>query len=153
MGVASIMTALAIGGGILKGGAGLSAGRAEGRASDFNALVADQQARQERQSAAAEARDYRRGENRKLASSTAARGAGGVTGAGSPLLVEESTIREIALGSARLKYAGDVRSKRLQDEAELYRMRGKSARRAGYLNAGSSLLSGASSWAANYGWR
>ena len=151
MGISALFTALSVAGGGLGAFGALQEGRATSRAAEFNARIADQQARQERQSAAAEARDYRRGENRKLASSTAARGASGVTGAGSPLLVDEATVREIALGSSRLKYAGDVRAKRLEDEAELYRMRGKSARRAGYLNAGSSILSSGTSWAKQYG--
>lgn len=151
MGVSALLTALTIGGGVIKGIGAIQQGNAEGQAADFNALASQQQAAQERDSAAAESRDYRRQEGRRLASTTAARGAGGTTGAGSPLLVDEATVREIALGSARIKYAGDVKSTRLEQEAELYKMRGKSARTAGYLSAGSSILSGASSWAGSYG--
>lgn len=150
MGIEALLGALAVGGGALKAIGSIQEGNAAGNAADFNARASEQQAAQERDAAAAEGRDYRRQEGRRRASSLAARGASGTTGAGSPLLVDEATVREIALGASRIKYGGDVKATRLQQEAELYRMRGRSSRTAGYLNAGTSLLSGASSWAGQY---
>ena len=124
----------------------IAAGKATKKAADYNAKVAEQQAAQERDAAQAEASDYRRGERRGQAAGRAARLASGVTFAGSPLLVDEATSREIALGSARLGYGGSVRANRLENEAELERMGGQAAQTASYFQAGSSLLSGASSF-------
>ncbi len=139
-------TALAAGTGLKVAGA-LQEGRAEGQAADFNARVARQQARGERDNAAAEASDYRRGEMRKLSASRTARLATGVTMAGSPLLVDEATVREVALGSSRIAHGGTVRGMRLDQDAMLSKMQGKAARTASYYKAGTSLLNGATSWA------
>lgn len=116
---------------------------AQKQAADYNAKVLQQQAVQRQEAANAQASDYRRSEHRKLATSQAARGATGVVAtAGSPLLVDEATVREIALGSARYGYEGQVEKIRLQNEAELEKMKGKNAMTAGYIGAGTSLLAG-----------
>jgi hypothetical protein len=124
----------------------ISAGKAAQDAAEYNAKVAEQQAAQERDAAQAEASDYRRSERRGQASSRVARLASGVTMAGSPLLVDEAMAREIALGSARTGYAGSVNANRYENEAELERMSGDAAASASYFRAGTSLLSGASSF-------
>lgn len=145
MGVEAILGALAVGGSVLKGVGAIQQGNAASQASEFNATVAEQQARAERDASAAEARDYNRGERRKLASSTAALGGTGVvSSAGSPLLVTESTIREIALGVGRIRQGGEAKATRLEQDAELSRMNARSS--PGYLSAGSSILSSAGSW-------
>lgn len=140
-GLEGLFTALSFAGGALGAVGQIAAGQAEARAAKYNAKVQEQQARQEREAAAVEAEDFRREERRKQAAAGAARAATGVTGAGSPLLVDEATVREIALGASRYRYRGAVRSNRLMQEAELSRMRGKAASTAGYIGAGSSLLS------------
>jgi hypothetical protein len=124
----------------------ISAGKAAQDAAEYNAKVAEQQAAQERDAAQAEASDYRRSERRGQASSRVARLASGVTMAGSPLLVDEAMAREIALGSARIGYGGSVNANRYENEAELERMSGDAAATASYFRAGTSLLSGASSF-------
>lgn len=120
----------------------IAQGQAEARAAEYNAELMEQQARQAREAASAEAQDFKRLEHRKLAASTAARGAMGVAQAGSPLMVDDAVVREIALGASRLTYAGQVKSTRFQNEAELERIRGKNAKIASYFGAGTSLLSG-----------
>jgi hypothetical protein len=151
-------TALSAVGAIAQGAAAERAAEAEARAAEFNARIAEQQAAREREAAAVEAEDFRRREGAKRATARAARGASGVTMAGSPLLVDEATVREIALGSSRLINQGAVRGTRLEQDAELSRMsgrtarqRGKNARTAGFINAGTTLLSGASDFATSRG--
>jgi hypothetical protein len=72
----------------------------------------------------------------------AAQAGTGVTQEGSPLLVDEATVREIALASARKLHGGSVRASRLEDDASLQGMKADYAETAGYLNAGKSLMSG-----------
>lgn len=120
----------------------IAQGNAAAASAKYNAAAQEQQARAEKDAASAEAQDYRRQNNAQVAAARAARMASGVTMAGSPLMVEEATVREIALGSARLVNRGAQRATRLRNEAELSRMNAKASRTAGYLNAGSSLLSG-----------
>lgn len=142
--------ALSAVGTVLSAAGSIAAGQAQAEAAEFNAEVAEQQAAAERDAAASEAKDFRRREMRQVSAARAARLATGVTLAGSPLLVDSSTVREIALGSSRLRHAGEMRGNRLDNEAQLERARAKSAVTASYLQAGSSLLGGFSSWGSNY---
>ena len=118
-------------------------GNAAKAAAERNAENLELQAKSEREAAAAEASDYRRMERRKLSYAQAMRASQGVAlGAGSPLLVTEDTVRNIALGAGRLGHAGVVKGVRLSNEAEMERYRGKMEQQAGYFGAGASLLSG-----------
>lgn len=150
MTIAALTTALAVGGKVIGAVGAVQQGNANAAAADFNARIAAQQADAERDAAAAEARDYRRSESGKRAASRTARLASGVTMSGSSLLVDEAMVREAALGSARIVHGGAVRGHRLDQESALYRMNARNARTAGYLKAGSSLLSAGSSWAGSY---
>lgn len=141
MGIETVMMALAIGGSVVGAAGDLQQGAAADKAAQFNADVAEQRARSEREAAAIEAQDFKREEMRKLAASRTARATTGVTSAGSPLMVEESVVREIALGASRLRFGGEVRGTRLDQDAELSRMQGRSAKTASYFKAGSSILS------------
>lgn len=120
-------------------------GKAAQKAAEFQARVQEQQANAERQAAAAEAEDFRRRFSRRRAGNVARLGGSGVDIAGSPLLVFEDFEREAALQSSRLLNIGDVRATRLEQQADLTRAGGRSARRAGTLRAGQSLLSGGAS--------
>jgi hypothetical protein len=65
-----------------------------------------------------------------------------VSPTGSPLLVDESFVKDIALGSARILQGGEVRGTRLTQQGELARFQGKNAKAASRIRAGQSLLSG-----------
>lgn len=140
------LQAISLGAGLVGSLVQASGQRAEARAAEqsakFDAAAKEQQAVSERDAAAVEASDFRRRQGRILAERRAAAGASGITSAGSPLLVEEATLREIALGSARAGHQGFVRGSRLEDAAALDRQRGGNARKAGRIDAGSTLLSG-----------
>jgi hypothetical protein len=118
----------------------LQKGQSAKEAADYNAAVSRQRAATERDAAAAEMSDFFRKESRSRASGIAARGGSGVTMEGSPLMVDEATVREIALGASRIRHGGEVRGTRLEQEANLDEMRGKHAKDASYLAAGKSML-------------
>ena len=140
------MTALALVFGALgtavRAAGSIAQGQAAKRAADYNAAVDKQQATQAREASNAEASDYKRQQGRDFASSIAASGASGVATTGSPLMVDEATVREIALGASRLSYKGAVDSNRFLNQAQLDKMSGKASQTAGYIGAGTSLLNG-----------
>ena len=119
-------------------------GKAAEAAGKFNAEVARQQAEQERLIAERDARRFRQEQSRLLARSRALRAGQGVTGEGTPLLVDEATAGEIELGALTIRHGGLVRATRLEQQAQLDKFRGRSARQAGFIRAGSTLLTGAS---------
>lgn len=120
----------------------ITAGQAQANTASFNAQIAQQQAEREKQIAEREAEDFRRRESRVLAAARARRGRSGTTIEGSPLLVDEATAAEIELGAQNTLVWGGTRALRLQQQATLDRSRGRSAMRSGFLNAGSTLLTG-----------
>lgn len=118
----------------------IAEGKAQQQAANFNAKALKQQAASERDIARVEAGDYRRAEMRKMSSARTARLATGVTMAGSPLLVDEAAIREVSLGVQRTRFGGAIKANRLEQEAQLEKMKGKAAVKASYFKAGTSIL-------------
>lgn len=156
LGSAVVGGGLQIAGGAVGAQAALNKGEAEqfayqakAQAAQYNAEVASQRAASERESAVAMTSDYLRKGSAAFSSGVAARGATGVTEAGSPLMVDEATMREIALGASRTLDTGVRRARALEDEAALYTaearnapIAGQYARQGSYLAADASLLSG-----------
>ena len=138
-----VETVLAIAGAGLAAGGSLFKGQATKQAADYNAAVDNQRSAEEIDQANASTQDYVRKGSDTETSAVASQGATGVTGSGSPLMVDEDTVRQVALGAARTLQGGELRAGRLQDDATLQRMKGDNAVTASYLDAGSSLLTGA----------
>lgn len=116
---------------------------AQAQAAEFQAKTLEQRARSEREAAAAEAQDFRRQGSRARAASIARTGGSGVEAdTGSPLLVDEAFVKDVALGSSRIRHGGEVRGTRLDQQAGLSRSQAGFARQAGGIQAGTSLLSG-----------
>lgn len=150
-----VMAMMAVTGGVMAAGGQLAKGQgeklsfdAQANAADYNARVDDMRAASERDIAKAEAGDFQRKGDRQLGTMLALQGATGVTSQGSPLMVDSSVVREIALGVARKIHGGEMRAQRFEDDANLQRATAINARKAGviaedasYLNAASSLLS------------
>lgn len=129
--------------GILGAVGAIREGKAADRAAKFQAEVLDQQAASERNVAGAEAEGFRRRGSRARASSIARGGASGIdTQKGSPLLVDEAFVKDIALGSARVLQGGEVRGTRLEQQGVLSRFQGKNAKSASLFRAGQSILTG-----------
>ena len=124
-------------------------GSATNDAAQYNASVDETRAQEEKDQAAASTQDYIRKGSDTEASNVAMQGATGVTGEGSPLMVDENTVRQVALGAARTLQGGQLRAARLKDDAQLQRMGGANAVTASYFDAGSSLLTGIGKFGGN----
>ena len=98
------------------------------------------------------AQDEEKRHRRIIAAQRAMYGRAGVTQEGAPLLVEIESIAESEEQLRRIREGGAIEASRLLDEA---RWRGQLARRhetAGYLGAGSALVSGIHSIGRAAGW-
>ena len=119
--------------------------KATAAASNFNAQQNENAAKAEREAGAAEAADRRRKLMGERATSIAARGASGVALAGTPLMVDENVLGEIELDVARVGQRAEAKAVQYENQATLDRATARSAKRAGPLSAGASLLGGIAS--------
>lgn len=126
-------------------------GRSQNEWSQYNAAIAERDAKASRQSAEYEAGRKRKETERLLGRQRALYSKAGVTFEGSPLLLMEETAAEGEIDALMIQREGKLRASRYQSEAELSRMKGSAAQRAGYWGAGSTLLTGGSSAASVYG--
>lgn len=140
MGLETLALVAAVGGGVMGAAGSIQKGQAAKQSADYNAAVDAQRAAEERDAAGAATQDYIRKGSDTMESGRALRGVTGVTNEGSPLLVDEDTVRQVALGAARTLHGGELRANRLEDDAKLQKMKGDNAVTASYLDAGSSLL-------------
>jgi len=124
----------------------INQGRSQDAYAKYNAAMSEQQARYERDLAAGRESDYRRDQSALLARQRALAAASGGEFSGSSLLLAEDIASEGELNALRIRAGGDMTARRLEQEAGLMRMQGASAKQAGYMRAGASLLSGASNW-------
>ncbi|MBT9138744.1 MAG: hypothetical protein DDT31_01319 [Syntrophomonadaceae bacterium] len=135
----------------------ISAGRAQARMAAYNARIANQNAElaiaqmdiAKKQKEIMAAR-HRRGVEKTLGAQRAAWSKAGVDMAGTPLLVAAETEFEADLDAMAIRYAATVEQGQLlaqaagqRQEATLQRMAGRAAKTAGYIGAGTSLLTGA----------
>jgi hypothetical protein len=132
-------------------------GQAASSQANYQSTIMKQQADREREVAAAQEEDYRRGQRRLMSERRAASGATGVEfSTGSPLLATEDFARESELNALRIRNGGQVSAGRLESQAGLYRTAGRNARTGSYFRAGASLLSGAgyaaNAWGKANGW-
>lgn len=124
--------------------AAIQEGQAAAAQGKFQAGILRQRADRDRQVAAANEEDFRRKQSRLIGKRRAALGASGVEqGTGSPLLVAEDFAGEVELGALRIRSTGETSATRLEQQADLERFRGRSARRAGFIRGGALLFSGA----------
>lgn len=121
--------------------------RAQAAWHDYNAKIALREAEAERRASAFEAKQQKRKGKQLLARQRALRGAAGITMEGSPLLVAEDTAAQLALENAMIRMTGTRRVSRWKSQsildvsmARTARTRAESARQAGILGAGASLL-------------
>ena len=124
--------------------------QAEAAAAEYNAQVAEQQAAREVEVAETQAFDFRRsGEETRAATRARLAASGVAVDQDTSLLIEAEQAGEIERGVQRILQGGDINAIRQQQEAELNRLAGRSARSAakstltaGALGAGGTLLSG-----------
>ena len=113
------------------------------QAAQYNADVAEQGAQAAQQKAAYDETQHRIRVRKILSTERALYGESGVDMVGSPLLVQENTVKQGELDSLAIRYGGDVEAARQRSQANLYRMQGNNAQVSSYFGAGSSLLTGA----------
>ena len=134
------LTAVSVGSGVAGAAGQRYAGEASANAAEYNAAVDLQRAQREREASGLEASQFVKQQRRQLATARTGRLASGVTMSGSPLLVDEDTINEIAFNEALIRSGGETRATRLEQSAALSKSRAQSERTASYYRAGASLL-------------
>jgi hypothetical protein len=128
--------------------------RAGNQQADYNAAVAEEDAKAAKAKAEYDEKAHRENVRKILATQRALYGKSGLSMEGSPLLVMEDTEKQGELDALAIRYGGDVASARSRSEANLARMTGRNnayAAKGGYIQAGSTLLSGAASAYGQYG--
>jgi hypothetical protein len=129
-GAFSLGTTLAtVGTGLSVAGA-LRSGQANSQAADYNAAMA------QREASSKEVRIRQEGE-RSIGRLRASISKSGATFEGTPLMALAESAANNEIDALNVRQGGEM-------ESSLYRMRGQSARRTGYVQAGTSLLSGMS---------
>ena len=122
-----------------------SAGVAEKSRAGVESRAKEIQAENERAVSADQERDYRKEQSSELAKRRAAMGASGTEMTGTPLLAFGDYAAETELQAQRIRESGNIRASRLEQEADLNRLAGKSAMQRGTFRAGAALLTGAAS--------
>ncbi|WP_043588415.1 hypothetical protein [Geminisphaera colitermitum] len=140
-------------------GAGVSAyssiqqGKATERLNNYNAALAQQEASVKERDSRIAANAQREQNAALLARQRALYAKSGVVGTtGTPLLVQSETAATLERSALDIERTGNIEAGRYRQQAVLDRMAGKSARRAGTLNAGATILGGVGS-AASFGAR
>lgn len=139
-------------GAIQQGNAQKAAADRQAQIDERNKILADQDRIRDVQTAQIAAEDKRRENRRQYAALRAAYGSSGIEMAGSPLDVLTDVSTEMALDERRIEDEGLVKNREgalrmlgLQESADSSRAAGRNAKRAGYISAGSTLLSSAGS--------
>jgi len=126
-------------------------GKEQQKWAEYNAAVAERDAQAAKQNAEYEAGIKRKATEKLLGRQRALYGKAGVTLEGSPLLLMSETATEGEMDALMIERGGTLQAQRYQTEATLSRMKGASAKKAGYYGAGSTLLTGGSQTAYQYG--
>jgi hypothetical protein len=137
-----VQIALMIASAVISAYAAAQQGQARKQAMDYQAAVARQRAKREREVALANEGALRK-KNQGLMEARRARILGVETGSGSPLASEENFAKDIELAALRTRAGGFAIATRLEQSAELSAFQGRSAQSAGYFRGGALLVGGA----------
>jgi len=137
--------------GALAGAVGSIASGIQGqKVAEYNAKVADNNAVAEQQRAAFDANIQRDRVRQAVGSQRAAGAANGLDiTSGTPVAVLGDTAKAGELDVLARLYAGDSAAVAYRNDAQRFRAEGKAQRTAGFINAGSSLISGFGQMARN----
>lgn len=130
-------TAISAAGSLMQGAQANAAAQAQARAQE-------QQAEAERRSSAFEQEREFKKQQLQMSNARAQVGASGVGFQGSPTAVLAANASQGQLDLAAIQYGSQLRQNTLMTQADLTRMEGRQARTAGFINAASSVVSGAS---------
>lgn len=136
---------------VIAAGTAAYSGEQSRKVSSYNADIANRQAEEARKKAEFQEQREREKNEALLQRQRLAFDVAGVTSEGSPTNLLMDTAKKMELDALAIRYGGVSSGAALEAEAQLQRMRGKTAQQTGWWNAGSSLLSGATSVAKTYG--
>jgi len=122
----------------------ISAGDASRRAANQNADAQEQAAIAAQRKASYEEKMHRESVAKLLSAQRSLYGKSGVEMEGSPLLTMEDTAGQGEMDALAIRYGGDVAAAQQRSAANLSRMQASAVQTASYFQAGSTLLSGAS---------
>lgn len=126
----------------------IRSGNAAAAAANYNANLADQNARIALQTSAEATRQQRVRNYKALGAIRANVSASGVTLDGSPLDVLEESARTAEMDALTTQYQGQLQAWGYQNSADLYRQNARQAVTGGYWGAASALLKGGAGFAA-----
>jgi hypothetical protein len=130
-------------GSLISAGGSILGGNDANAAAQANAKMLDTQAQQEMAAAKSKANQGAISDSRAIEGARADYGSSGVeTSGGSPLTVLNENIRNAQLNSMYTRLTGNATAYNLEQQADIERQRGKQAQGAGFINAGSGLLTG-----------
>lgn len=138
----SLSSALALGSTLLGAVGAVSQASAQSKAASYNAQVQEQQARVQEQQATVRATDMATRTRQRMAATRAGAVQNGFELDGSVSDILSTVETQGALEGMTALYDGSTRAQGLRSSAELNRSNASSAMTAGYLGAGTSLLSG-----------
>lgn len=145
MTMAATMAGMAIGGMGWQAYSQYRGGREQEKWYRYNAMLDLQQAKEERRATGYEAGLHRKAGRELLEEQRAGYAAAGVGEEGTPGIVAEKTAEEIEIDALAIQRAGKQRAQVSESRAKLSKLRGRSARRAGMWQTGTTLLTGAPS--------
>lgn len=143
-------TAVTAAGAVQSGRTAAAQGRAASRMAAYNAQIQEREAKALEQKARFEQiRQAKRAARIKGTLRTQLAASGARMDVGAPLMIQEEQAAELELENLLIGYEGQVGAERARSQAELdrlqgkiYRQKGKSARKARYIGAGTTLLTG-----------
>jgi hypothetical protein len=139
---ATIGTVASIGSGILGAVGAVQQGKAASQASKYNAAVQEQQANAEQNQAVTRATEVATRTRQRVAATRAGAIQNGFETDGSVADILSTVETQGTLEGLTALYDGSVRAQGLRSSAELNRASASSSLTAGYINAGTSVLSG-----------
>ena len=120
----------------------IQGGRIQEATARMNARMEAQRAQEEQRAAALDEYRHRRETRRILSTQKSLFLKGGVTMEGTPLDVIAETAGQAELDALMIRQYGVARSREAMGRAAIYRAGGRAAREAGYVRAGTTLLTG-----------
>jgi hypothetical protein len=117
-------------------------GQAQKQAADYNAQVANQNARAALDVSTQQQEEARRQGDLALGEATASIGQAGVGYGGSAAEVMRQNYINDSLNQLNIRYSGEAQAQGFRQQADLLKYEGSQAQTAGYLGAGTALLSG-----------
>jgi len=144
MAAATALLVVAAVGVAISAAAAAKQGQAQAAAQRFQADLAERDAQRARALARADEAEFRRQRSRHLGVQRARYAGSGIDlTRGSPLGVQLDTAKEIGFQAQKILAGGEVKGQGLDLSAGLSRVTAREAETAGYINAGTTVLSGA----------